>query len=92
MLPDADRQARNSRDLDWTFSKASVKQPGDPVELRLQFTVVTKYYEPNYENHYPRRDMIPMEAISFPASFGEVYYVTITGSRAEGYQAVLEQP
>ena len=83
---------RNSNDLVWDYDRGKLEQPADEVGLRLQFTVVTKYYEPNYENNYPKKDMIPMEAISFQASFGEVYYVTITGSRAEGYQAVLEQP
>ena len=83
---------RNSNDLVWDYDRAHLEQPADEAELRLQFTVVTKYYEPNYENNYPKKDMIPMEAISFQAAFGEVYYVTITGSMAEGYQAVLEQP
>ena len=82
----------NSRNLDWSFSREELKQADDPVELCLQLTVVTKYYEPNYDNIYPKKDMIPMEAITFPASFGEVYYVTISGSKAEGYQAVLKQP
>ena len=80
---------KNSDDLDWSLYKEFLDTPADTADLTLKFTVVTKYFEPNYDNDYPEEYMIPMNDISFAADFGKIYYVTITGDKAGGYHAVL---
>ena len=75
----------------WPIERQNDKDVPDTVELSLRFTVVTEYCEPNYENTYPEEYQIPMEAITFPASFGASYSIRITGDKTSGYRAVLEQ-
>ena len=74
----------------WPIERQNYENVPDTVELSLRFTVVTEYCEPNYENTYPEEYQIPMEAITFPAKFGESYSIRITGDKTNGYQAVLE--
>ena len=63
--------------LDWTLSKQEYEK---------------EYCDPNYENDYPEEYTILTDAISFTASFGETYSITITGDNVNGYQAVLNEP
>lgn len=60
------------------------------MDIKLLFTIVTEYFEPNYDNIYPEEYMIPIDVISFKADFGKTYYVTITGNRSDGYHAAIE--
>lgn len=75
----------------WPIERQNYENVPDTVELSLRFTVVTEYCEPNYENTYPEEYQIPMDAITFPAKFGEAYSIRITGDKTNGYQAALEQ-
>ena len=75
----------------WPMERQNYEDVPDTVELSLRFTVVTEYCEPNYENIYPEEYQIPMDAITFPATFGGSYSIRITGDKANGYRAVLEQ-
>ncbi len=75
----------------WSLDKQHYENVSDTVELTLNFTAVTEYFNPNYDNDYPEEYKIPMDGITFTASFGEVYSIRITGDKANGYQAVLEQ-
>ena len=75
----------------WPIERQNDENIPDNVTLSLRFTVVTEYCEPNYENTYPADYQIPMDVITFPASFGESYSIRITGDKTNGYQAVLEQ-
>ena len=61
----------------------------ETFELSLQFRIVTEYVAPNYENVYPDDITKYMEPISWEAHLGESYFITITGDKAKGYQAVL---
>ncbi len=61
----------------------------ETFELSMQFRIITEYVAPNYENVYPDDITKYMEPISWEASFGESYFITITGDKAKGYQAVL---
>ena len=79
----------NSTDY-WSFNKEMLDAPADTVDLKLQFIVVTEYFEPDYDFDYPEEYLIRMEPISFPADFGKTYHVTITGDKANGYKARLE--
>lgn len=82
---------RDSTDLYWSFYKEQLDNPADTVDVKLLFTIVTEYFDPNYDNIYPEEYMIPIDVISFKADFGETYYVTITGNRVNGYQAVIDE-
>ena len=83
---------KDSTDLDWTYCREVMKKPTDTADVFLQFTVVTKYFDPNYENIYPEEYKVPMEPVAFTAKFGDTLHVTITGDKANGYQAVLDEP
>ena len=89
-MSNADKSMLKRNDvLDWSFDKQFYENAGDTVDLTVQFTVVTEYCDPNYDNVYPEELQIPMDAITFKASFGETYYINITGDMANGYQAEL---
>ena len=75
----------------WPIERQNYENVPDTVELSLRFTVVTEYCEPNYENTYPAEYQIPLDAITIPAKFGASYSIRITGDKANGYRAVLEQ-
>lgn len=75
----------------WTLDKQYYENAPDSFSLSLRFSVVTKYFEPIYGNDYPEEYKEPLDEISFPAQFGEVYCIRITGDKAGGYQAFLEQ-
>ena len=78
---------KDSKDLYWSFYKEELETAADTVDMKLSFTVVTEYFEPNYDNNYPKEYMIPMDAFLLQVNFGETYYVTIKGSKANGYHA-----
>ena len=65
--------------------------PEDAGDLSLNFTIITENVDPNYENVYPVEYTKPAGEITLNASFGETYSITITGSRADGYEAVLAE-
>ena len=67
------------------------ENPEDVENLSLNFTVITEYVDPNYENVYPAEYTKPAGEITLNARFGETYSITITGSRAGGYEAVLTE-
>lgn len=83
--------------LDWSFDKKGPELDGvefseNTVDLALRLRVITEYFEPNYESFYPEEYTVLLDPISFQASFGETYHITITGDRENGYQAVLDEP
>lgn len=76
--------------LDFRLDKQYFDDPSDTVNLSIQFTVVTEYVKPNFEDIYPEEYKKPMDAISFKANYGESYFFTISGDKTNGYKAVLE--
>lgn len=75
----------------WT--KETLNCPADPVALSIQFRIITEYVDPNYENIYPDAITKSVDGpISWEARFGEAYCITITGSQADGYRAVFNEP
>ena len=82
---------KDSKDLYWSFYKEQLETITDTVDMKLSFTVVTEYFEPNYDNNYPKEYMIPLDVISFKANFGETYCVTIKGSKVNGYQVFIDE-
>ncbi|MCI8559167.1 MAG: hypothetical protein HFI19_15715 [Lachnospiraceae bacterium] len=73
------------------WKKETLNSSSDTVELSIQLRIITEYVEPNYENIYPENITQYVNPISWEARFGESYFITITGSKANGYKAVLEE-
>ena len=69
--------------------KEELNNIAETFELSMQFRIITEYVAPNYENVYPDDITRYMEPISWDAHLGESYFITITGDKANGYQAVL---
>ncbi len=92
-ISNADRSPmKNNSDMIQVWNRQELNGSSDTVELSIQFRMITKYVEPNYENIYPE-DMIEYvgSPISFNAHFGEEYFIAITGDQASGYKAVLNR-
>ena len=77
--------------ITYTLSKQDFDNPSDAENMSIQFTVITEYVDPNYENVYPAEYTKPLEPISLKANFGGTYYITISGDKTNGYKAVLVQ-
>lgn len=48
-----------------------------------------EYVTPNYENIYPDDITKYIKSISLEAHFGESYFVTITGDKANGHTVAI---
>ena len=77
--------------LFFTLPKYAFDNPSDAENLSIQFTVITEYVDPNFEEIYPEEYKIPMDAISLKANFGESCSIIISGDMTNGYKAVLEE-
>ena len=77
--------------LFFTLPKQAFDNPCDVDTLSIQFTIITEYVEPNFEEIYPEEYKIPIDAISLKADFGESYTITISGDRTNGYKAGFEE-
>ena len=71
------------------LNKDELNNIADTFELSMQFRIITEYVAPNYENVYPDDITKYLEPITWEAHFGESYFITITGDKTNGYQAVL---
>ena len=59
--------------------------------LKMEFSIVTKYHDPNYDNNYPSEDVKKVEGIiELKPNYGEKYIINIIGDVTNGYQATLE--
>ena len=77
--------------LFYTLPRHAFDDPADVENLSIQFTVITEYFEPNFEEIYPEANTIPMDAIFLNADFGKSYSIVISGDMANGYRAVSEE-
>ena len=73
--------------LFYSLPMRSFDDPSDVKNLSVQFTVITEYFEPNFDEIYPAEYTVPMDAISLNADFGKSCSIVITGDRTNGYQA-----
>ena len=71
------------------WNREELNHPSDSFELSMQLRIITEYVAPNYENVYPDDITKYLEPITWEAHFGESYFITITGDKTNGYQAVL---
>lgn len=89
-ISNADRSLiRHDSDIIVVWNKEELNNPSDAFELSVQFRIITEYVAPNYENVYPEDITKYMEPVSWKARFGESYFITITGDKTNGYNAVL---
>ena len=81
---------KNSDDIIIALNKQELNSSYNDVKLEMYFRIITEYTEPNYENIYPENITQCIDTpVSWKASFGEEYFITITGDKANGYKAVL---
>lgn len=80
--------ARNETQY-WSFEKNELGIENAGVSLTFRLSVVTKYFDPNYDNIYPEEYVIPAEELTFDAVFGRAYSVTLSGGKNTGYTAAL---
>jgi len=81
---------KNSDDIVIALNKQELNSSYNNVKLEMYFRIITEYVTPNYENIYPENISQYIDTpVSWKASFGEEYFITITGDKANGYKAVL---
>ena len=78
---------KRGEQLFYTLPRRAFGDPSGVENLSIRFTVITKYFEPNFDEIYPEEFTIPMDAISLNAEFGKSYSIIITGDMANGYHA-----
>lgn len=90
-ISNADRSMLRHNDvLYWSIDKEHYENISDSVTLTLQFTAVTEYCNPNYENIYPEEYSVMMNELSFVTEFGKEYVIKITGNKVNGYSAIIQ--
>ncbi len=80
---------RRGSDSIVVWNKEELHNLSDTFRLSIQFRIITEYVAPNFENIYPDDITKYLEPISWEAHLGTSYFITITGDKANGYQAVL---
>lgn len=81
---------KKSDDIVIALNKQELNSSYNDVKLEMYFRIITEYVTPNYENIYPENISQYIDTpVSWKASFGEEYFITITGDKANGYKAVL---
>ena len=91
-ISNADRSLiRHDSDSIVVWNKEELNTFSDTFEFSMQFRIITEYVTPNYENVYPDDITKYIEPVSWEASFGESYFITITGDKTNGYNAVLNR-
>lgn len=74
------------------YTKEDLNRLEDLDDLKVRFSIITKYVAPNYENIYPEDLTERMDWMTIDARYGETYRFKVTGSADQGYQVVLENP
>lgn len=88
-ISNADRSLiKHDSDNIVVWNQEELDNLSDTFALSMQFRIITEYVAPNYENIYPEDITKYTEPISWEARFGESYFITITGDKTNGYQAV----
>ncbi len=88
-ISNADRSLiKHDSDNIVVWNQEELDNLSDTFALSMQFRIITEYVAPNYENIYPEDITKYTEPISREARFGESYFITITGDKTNGYQAV----
>lgn len=81
---------KSGETLIYTINKREFDNLIDIENMMVQFSIITEYIEPNYENIYPLECTKMMEPIYLKGRYGEIYNITIKGDKVNGYSALLE--
>ena len=81
---------KHDEELDWSFDRKLYEIEAGDAGLTVGFRIVTKYFEPNYENIYPEEYVVAADPVTLNAEFGKVYEIKITGDAENGYKVNLE--
>lgn len=73
----------------WNIEELQVNS--GPFELPIKFRIITEYVEPNFENIYPEELTRVLKPIVLRADYGEIYDITITGDRTNGYKVLINE-
>ena len=85
-ISNADRSLlKRNEELIVVWNQQALNNPSDTVDLSIQFRIITEYVDPNYENIYPEEITRYLDSVSWDASLGESYFLTITGDQTNGY-------
>ena len=76
--------------LTYTLNKQEFNNLSNIENLIINFKIITKYIDPNYENIYPEEYTSIIAPIQIKAHYGETYHLTITGDKTNGYIAKYE--
>lgn len=76
--------------LTYTLNKQEFNNLSNIENLIINFKIITKYIDPNYENIYPEEYTSIIAPIQIKAHYGETYHITITGDKTNGYIAKYE--
>ena len=71
--------------LTYTLNKQEFNNLSNIENLIINFKIITKYIDPNYENIYPEEYTSIIAPIQIKAHYGETYHITITGDKTNGY-------
>ena len=71
------------------WDRKQLECTSESVDLTVRFRIITEYTDPNFENVYPDEITRYLEPVSWNASFGTAYTVTIKGNRTDGYTAAV---
>lgn len=81
---------KSGETLIYTINKQELANLTNIENMKIQFSIITEYIEPNYENIYPPECTKIMEPIYFKGNYGKSYNITISGDKINGYSALLE--
>lgn len=73
------------------WNKEELQVNSGPFELSIKFRIITEYVEPNFENTYPEELTRVLKPIVLKADYGEIYDITITGDRTNGYKVLINE-
>ena len=73
------------------WNKDELQVSSDPLDLSIKFRIITQYVEPNFENTYPKELTRVLNPIFLKAEYGQVYDITISGDRINGYTVVINE-
>lgn len=73
------------------WNRDQLEGSSDPLDLSINFRIITEYVEPNFENSYPKELTKVLNPISLKAEYGQIYDLTISGDRINGYKVVINE-
>ncbi len=73
------------------WNKEALEGISGPLDLSIKFRIITEYVEPNFENTYPKELTRVLNPIFLKADYGQIYDLTISGDRINGYTVVINE-